>query len=83
MIGWFDQNSGADGWAITPSEHEGRSTMACRSISSATLASAFVARCCAGYKVETAEGVFRIRPDEATPRLEARMYRTPCTLKAL
>jgi hypothetical protein len=30
----------------------------------ATLASAFVARWCAGYKAETADGVFRVRTDE-------------------
>jgi hypothetical protein len=43
----------------------------------ATLASAFVARWCAGYKIETAEGVFRVRADEPTPRTEATMHRTP------
>jgi hypothetical protein len=31
----------------------------------ATLASAFVARWCAGYKIETAEGLFKLRTDEA------------------
>ena len=35
----------------------------------ATLASAFVARWCAGYKVETAEGVFVVREDEPMPRV--------------
>jgi hypothetical protein len=35
----------------------------------ATLASAFVARWCAGYKVETAEGVFGVREDEPMPRV--------------
>jgi hypothetical protein len=34
----------------------------------ATLASAFVARWCAGYGVETAGGVFRVREDEPAPR---------------
>jgi hypothetical protein len=42
-----------------------------------TLATAFVARWCVGYKVETAEGVFRIRADESTPRIGARPHRTP------
>jgi hypothetical protein len=42
-----------------------------------TLASAFVARWCTGYKVETAEGVFSIRGDEPTPRIGATMHRTP------
>jgi len=43
----------------------------------ATLASAFVARWCAGYKVETAEGVFRVRTDEPVARTTAGMHRTP------
>jgi hypothetical protein len=43
----------------------------------ATLASAFVARWCAGYKVETAEGVFRIRTDEPRARTTASLHRTP------
>jgi hypothetical protein len=41
-----------------------------------TLASAFVARWCAGYKVEAAEGVFRVRADEPT-RVGAGLHRTP------
>jgi len=43
----------------------------------ATLASAFVAWWCAGYKVETAEGVFRVRTDEPAARIPAGMHRTP------
>jgi len=43
----------------------------------AALASAFVARWCAGYKVETAEGVFRLREDEPATRTAASMHRTP------
>jgi hypothetical protein len=43
----------------------------------ATLASAFVARWCAGYKVKTAEGVFRVRADEPATRTAASMHRTP------
>jgi hypothetical protein len=42
-----------------------------------TLASAFVARWCAGYKVETAEGVFRVRDNEPTARIGAGLHRTP------
>jgi hypothetical protein len=42
----------------------------------ATLASAFVTRWCAGYKVETAGGVFQVREDP-TPRLGATLHRTP------
>jgi hypothetical protein len=43
----------------------------------ATLASAFVARWCAGYKVETADGVFRVREDEPAARSRVAMHRTP------
>jgi hypothetical protein len=43
----------------------------------ATLASAFVARWCAGYKAETADGVFRVRTDEPVARDEASLHRTP------
>ena len=43
----------------------------------ATLASAFVARWSAGYKVETAESVFRVRTDEPAARTGAAMHRTP------
>jgi hypothetical protein len=42
----------------------------------AALAGAFVARWCIGYKVETAEGAFRVREDEPAPRVGARLHRT-------
>jgi len=43
----------------------------------ATLASAFVARWCAGYKVEAAEGVFRVRTDDPAARTTASLHQTP------
>jgi hypothetical protein len=43
----------------------------------ATLASAYVARWCAGYKVETTDGVFHVREDEPLPRVGAGLHRTP------
>jgi hypothetical protein len=43
----------------------------------ATLASAFVARWCAGSKVETAGGVFQVREDEPALRTAARPHRMP------
>jgi hypothetical protein len=43
----------------------------------ATLANAFVARWCTGYKVETTDGVFRVREDEPAARTRAAMHRTP------
>ena len=75
---WLDENCGADGWAITPSGMRGVLNDAVSIyFLDATLASAFVARWCAGYKVETAEGVFRVRADEPTARTGASMHRTP------
>jgi hypothetical protein len=43
----------------------------------ASLASAFVARWCAGFKAETAGGVFRVRGDDPVPRIGAALHRTP------
>jgi hypothetical protein len=42
-----------------------------------TLASAFVARWWAGFRVETAGGVFQVREDEPVPRVGAGLYWTP------
>jgi hypothetical protein len=36
-----------------------------------------VARWCVGAKVETAEGVFRVRDDEPAPRVGAGLHRAP------
>ena len=38
----------------------------------ARLASAFVARCCVGSKVEAAGGVFQVREGEPAPRVRGR-----------
>src|SRR5260370_42474428 len=78
MTAWLDENCGADGWAMTPSGMRGVLNDAVSIyFLDATLASAFVARWCAGYKIETAEGVFRVRTNEPTPRTTASMHRTP------
>jgi len=78
MTAWLDENCGASGWAMTPSGMRGVLNDALSIyFLDATLASAFVARWCAGYKVESAEGVFRIRVDEPTARTGASMHRTP------
>jgi hypothetical protein len=78
ITAWLDENCGADGWAMTPS---GMRAVLNDAVSiyflDATLASAFVARWCAGYKVETLEGVFRVRADERTQRIRVTMHRTP------
>ena len=79
MIAWLDENCGAEGWAITPSGTRGVLNDALSIyFPDATLAGAFVARwCIAYYKVETAEGAFRVREDEPTPRVGAGLHRTP------
>jgi len=43
----------------------------------ATLASAFVARWCAGSKVETTGGLSQVREDDPAPRIGAGPRRTP------
>ena len=78
MQAWLDGNCGAAGWAITPSGMRGvvNDALAVYFLD-ATLAGAFVARWCAGYRVETSEGAFRIRDDEPEPRIPAALHRTP------
>jgi hypothetical protein len=78
MRAWLDANCGADGWALTPAGMRGVLNDALSiCFFDPALASAFVARWCAGYRVETAEGVFRVRDDEPTPRVETGLHRTP------
>ena len=78
MSTWLDENCGADGWAMTPSGMRGVLNDAVSIyFLDATLASAFVARWCAGYKVEAAEGVFRVREDKPLPRVGRGLHRTP------
>jgi hypothetical protein len=75
---WLDENCGANGWAMTPSGSRGVLNDALSIyFADATLASAFVARWCAGYSVETAGGVFQVREDDPTPRIGATLHRTP------
>jgi hypothetical protein len=78
MAAWLDGNCGADGWAMTPSGVRGVLNDAISVyFADATLASAFVARWCAGSKVETIGGVFQVREDEPAPRVGAALHRTP------
>jgi hypothetical protein len=78
MAAWLDGNCGADGWAMTPSGVRGVLNDAISIyFADATLASAFVARWCAGSKMEAAGGVFQVRQDEPAPRVGAGLHRTP------
>jgi hypothetical protein len=75
---WLDENCGAEGWAMTPSGTRGVLNDAVSIyFGDPTLANAFVARWCVGYRVETSGGVFQVREDEPTPRVEATPHRTP------
>jgi hypothetical protein len=78
ITAWLDENCGSNGWAMTPSGVRGVLNDAVSLyFADATLASAFVARWCAGSKVETAGGVFQIRENEPAPRVGAGLHRTP------
>src|SRR5437870_4249339 len=75
---WLDQNSGADGWAMTPSGIRGVANDAISIyFAEVTIASAFVARWCVGHKAELAGGLFRVRDDAPTPRSGAAHHKTP------
>src|SRR6266853_6890390 len=57
---WLDENCGSNGWAMTASGTRGVLNDALSIyFGDATLASAFVARWCTRYKVETGGGVFQ------------------------
>jgi hypothetical protein len=75
---WLDENAGVNGWVMTPSGIRGVLNDATSIyFADVALAGAFVARWCAGYKVETSGGVYQVREDEPTPRIEATPHRTP------
>jgi hypothetical protein len=78
MAAWLDANCEAGNWAMTPSGLRGvvNDALAIYFLD-ATLASAFVARWCLGYRAETIEGSFRVRDDEPLPRVAAPRHRTP------
>jgi hypothetical protein len=78
MMAWLDANCGAEGWAITPSGMHGVLNDAVSIFFlDAALASGFVARWCAGSRVETAAGVFKVREDEPVSRIGAGLHKTP------
>jgi hypothetical protein len=78
ITAWLDENSGADGWAMTPSGTRGVVNDAISIyFADATLANAFVSRWCRVAKVEMAGGVFQVREDEPEPRVGSGLHRTP------
>jgi hypothetical protein len=78
MQSWLDQNAGADGWAMTPSGVRGVVNDAVAiHFADVAIASAFVARWCQAQRVEIADGSYRMREDEPTPRIGAAHHKTP------
>ena len=78
MQDWLDHNAGADGWAMTPSGEQGVLNDALSiHFADATIASAFVARWCIGYRAEAVDGLYRIREDEPARRVRAPDDKTP------
>jgi len=78
ITAWLDENCGADGWAITPSETRGvLNDAASIYFADATLASAFVSRWCVAEKVEISGGVFQVREEAPELRIGAELQRTP------
>jgi hypothetical protein len=58
---WLDTNCGADGWAMAPAGLHGVLNDAIAIyLDDATLAATFVARWCAGHKIESADVAFQI-----------------------
>jgi hypothetical protein len=78
MDAWLDQNCGADGWAMTPSGMRGvLSESVSIYFADAMLASAFVARWCAGPKIETTGGMCQVSDDDPAPRVGTRPHSIP------
>jgi hypothetical protein len=77
VAAWLDGNCGADGWAMTTSGMRGVLNDAISIyFADATPASAFVARWCAGSKMEAAGGVLQVRQGEPALRVGAGLHRT-------
>jgi hypothetical protein len=75
---WLDANCGADSWAMAPAGLHGVLNDAIAIyLNDTTLAGAFVARWCAGYKVESSDGVFQVREDAPTRRTLPSLHKTP------
>ena len=78
ITAWLDENCGSDRWAMTPSGMRGVLNDAVSIyFADATLASAFVARWCAGGLIETTPERFRAREDEPAPRVGVQGHSTP------
>jgi len=78
MHRWLDENCGADGWVMTPAGFRGIfNDAAAIYFLDVNLAAAFVARWCAGHRVESTNGAFRVRDDAPLPRRRLASHKTP------
>jgi ParB-like nuclease domain len=77
MQAWLDENCGDDGWAVTPAGLRGivNDAFAIYFLDPAS-ATAFVARWCAGSKLEIKEGAFQMREDRPKQLQAAPMHKT-------
>src|ERR1051325_377156 len=81
---WLDANCGSDGWAMTPAGLGGVVNDAVGIyFLDPVSAAGFVARWCAKFKVEIADGAFQIRKDEPAPRISLRRHKTPYSFTPL
>jgi hypothetical protein len=77
IYAWLDENCGVDGWGMTPAGMRGVVNDALAIyFRDPTLASAFVARWCIGYRVEASDGMLQMREDQPAPRVPARPHKT-------
>ena len=76
ITAWLDANCGAEGWVMMPSGTRGvlNDALAIYFLD-ATLASAFVARWCIGYRRRDGGGGVRVRSDSPQPPARAAMHR--------
>jgi len=78
MHAWLDENAGADGWTMTPAGFRGVVNDAVAVyFADATIAAAFVTRWCQVNRVETPDGLYRVRHDEPVRRKVAKDHSSP------
>jgi hypothetical protein len=78
MHAWLHETCGAANWAVAPSGLTGVVNDAVAFyFADAGFAHAFVARFCCGYRFETVEGAFAVRPAASPTRRGAAVHRTP------
>ena len=78
MHAWLDEICGAEGWATAPAGTTGVVNNAIALyFEYASLAHAFVARFCCGYRIEPIAGALAIRDDAVKTRRVAAVHKAP------